>query len=59
MKKKETRNVVIGILLMGAGLYGMSLKIDNTGHYFGTGTIFGIGLSMVGNAAIKSIRKKR
>lgn len=52
--KKETRNIIIGLLLMAGGLYGSTLKIDTPWHYFGTGTVFGIGLSL---AAAELYRK--
>lgn len=55
--KKETRNIIIGIIMMAGGLYGMTLKIDNTGHYFGTGAFFGIGICLAGSALFKMIRK--
>lgn len=51
--KKGTRNIFIGLLLIAGGLFGMTLKVNNTGHYFGTGTIFGIGLCIIGCAIFK------
>ncbi len=39
--------IVIGILMMIAGLVGATMKVNTTWHYFGNGAVFGIGISLL------------
>lgn len=47
-----------GLLLIAAGIFGLTLNIDTKFHYFGTGTVFGIGLALVGFSIFKKINKR-
>ncbi len=55
----NTVKLLIGIVLMGAGLFGFSLDIDNLGHYFGTGIFFGIGLCLFISNLYKLLKAKK
>lgn len=39
--------LIIGILLMAAGIGGATLEISTRWHYFGNGALFGIGLVLL------------
>jgi len=54
---KLNQKLGIGVVCIGAGLFGLTLEIDNVGHYFGTGTIFGIGLSLLSSSLYKKYKK--
>ncbi len=46
---KSSQKIGLGLACVGTGLFGLNLKINNNGHYFGTGAVFGIGLSLLGS----------
>lgn len=46
---KSTKNIGIGLICMGTGLIGLTLKIDSDFHYLGCGSLFGVGASMLGS----------
>ncbi len=49
--------LIIGILLMAAGIGGANLEISTKWHYFGNGALFGIGLVLF-IASIKAVNRK-
>ncbi len=55
MKKKKTK-IIVGAVCMAVGLGGSTLQVDNPMHYFGVGSIFGIGLTLL-VSGIKSKNK--
>ncbi|MCO6496197.1 MAG: hypothetical protein J5I50_00905 [Chitinophagaceae bacterium] len=56
--KRTTLLIAVGILMMIAALVNFNLDIDNKGHFFGNGVIFGIGISLI-VAQILKMRKAK
>ncbi|MCO5249586.1 MAG: hypothetical protein M9887_11645 [Chitinophagales bacterium] len=46
LQMKLNLKLIIGIALIIVGLGGATREVDTVWHYFGTGTVFGIGLSL-------------
>lgn len=45
--KRKWLPIGIGIAMCALALFNFTLPIDNKGHYFGNGVVFGIGLSIL------------
>lgn len=56
---KSTTRILMGIAMMGGGLYGLSLDIGINGHYFGTGTVFGIGLTLLASGVYDKVNSAK
>lgn len=54
----STKKIGISVICIATSLYGLTLKIDNVGHYFGTGTVFGVGLSLLSSTLYKKYKSK-
>ena len=51
--------LIIGIILIVAGAFGATRDIPTQWHYFGTGTVMGVGIGVIIGELILRLRKSK